>query len=95
MPSLPADSVASETLSMSVGTVLSSSVSQVQTSSITSALPSILQDQNISLSALPTGLVDIVTHLYHMVRPRGIDMATQTEGVAKVDKPTQMVWILD
>ena len=52
---------------------------------------SFLQTQNTP-SALPAGLVDIVTHLYRMVRPPGIDMGT--EGVAMEDKATEMKWVL-
>ena len=55
---------------------------------------SLLQFQN-SPSALPTGLVDIVTHLYNMVRPRGVDMGTQTEGVGEEDNDTEMKWRLE
>ena len=54
---------------------------------------SLLQTQNTP-SALPAGLVDIVTHRYRMVRPPGIDMGTQTEGVAMEDKATEMKWVL-
>ena len=54
---------------------------------------SLLQVQNTPL-ALPAGMADMITYFYHLVRPRGRDVGTQTEGEDKEDKATQMKWVL-
>ena len=38
-------------------------------------------------------LVDIVTRLYRMVRPRGRDLGTQTDGEGMEDKATEIKWV--
>ena len=54
---------------------------------------SLLQEQNTQF-ALSAGMADIIPHIYHMVRPQGCDVGTQTEREGKEDKTSQMKWVL-